>query len=172
MWAERATENECPPPVASVSNIPVAKGFHLPLVQPSLLAWETHGNTGLGYAKLPVPQSKAQAQHGVDFLIENVMKNPGEITLVAIGPLTNVAIAIRKEPRFAAALFELEGGATGTIASLLACPLVADLRLLGTKANLEARANFAELAVAGRVERFPEDDTLRQELAEIGRAHV
>ena len=93
--------------LANAGDIPVAKGCELPLVQPSLLALETHGNSGLGYAKLPEPQIRPIAQHGCDFLIEKILSSPGEITLVAIGPLTNVAMAIRKEPRFAAAVKEL-----------------------------------------------------------------
>ena len=93
--------------LARASHIPVAMGCELPLVQPSLLAPETHGNTGLGYAKLPSPQSKPTRQHGCDFLVEKIMSNPGEIALVAIGPLTNVALAIRKEPRVVAALKEI-----------------------------------------------------------------
>src|SRR5262245_35129521 len=93
--------------LACASHIPVAKGCELPLVQPSLLAPETHGNTGLGYAKLPEPQSKPIAQHAIDFLIERIMSNPGEITLVALGPLTNVALAIRQEPRLVHSIKEL-----------------------------------------------------------------
>ena len=93
--------------LAGASHIPLAKGCALPLVQPSLLAPETHGDTGLGYAKLPEPQSKPIGQHGSDFLLEQIMSNPGEITLVAIGPLTNVALAIRQEPRVVGALKEL-----------------------------------------------------------------
>ncbi|HXF85562.1 MAG TPA: nucleoside hydrolase [Anaerolineales bacterium] len=93
--------------LAQASHIPVAKGCEVPLVQPSLLATETHGNTGLGYAKLPEPRAKPIVRHGSDFLIETILSNPGEITLVAIGPLTNVALAIRKEPRFAQAVKEL-----------------------------------------------------------------
>jgi purine nucleosidase len=93
--------------LAGASHIPLAAGCELPLVQPSLLAPETHGNTGLGYAKLPEPRSRPVVQHGCDFLIEKIMTNPGEITLVAVGPLTNVALAIRKEPGVAKALKEL-----------------------------------------------------------------
>ena len=89
------------------ANIPVARGCELPLVQPSLLAPETHGDTGLGYAKLPVPRASPTPQHGVDFLIEQILKSPGEITLLAIGPLTNVALAIRQEPRLVGALKEI-----------------------------------------------------------------
>jgi purine nucleosidase len=93
--------------LANASHIPLAKGCEVPLVQPSLLAPETHGNSGLGYAKLPEPRSRPIVQHGCDFLIERVMSNPGEITLVAVGPLTNVAIAIRKEPKIIKSLKEI-----------------------------------------------------------------
>ncbi|MBK9926134.1 MAG: nucleoside hydrolase [Anaerolineales bacterium] len=93
--------------LANAGHIPLARGCELPLVQPSLLAPETHGNTGLGYAKLPEPRIRPTVQHGCDFLIEKVMANPGEITLVAVGPLTNIALAMRKEPGFAKALKEL-----------------------------------------------------------------
>lgn len=85
--------------LAGAGHIPVAQGCGLPLVQPSLIAAETHGDTGLGYAKLPEPRAKPTRQHGCDFLIEQILSNPGEITLVAVGPLTNVAWAIRREPR-------------------------------------------------------------------------
>jgi purine nucleosidase len=93
--------------LARASRIPIAKGCELPLVQPSLLAPETHGDTGLGYAKLPEPKSRPIRQHGIDFLIEKILSNPGEITLVAIGPLTNIALAIRQEPRIVQAIKEL-----------------------------------------------------------------
>jgi purine nucleosidase len=85
--------------LAKASHIPVYKGCELPLVQPSLLAPETHGQQGIGYAKLPAPQTKPQVQKGSDFLIQKIMSTPGEITLVCIGPLTNLALAIRQEPR-------------------------------------------------------------------------
>ena len=93
--------------LARARHIPLARGCELPLVQPSLLAPETHGDTGLGYANLPEPESRPIGQHASDFLIERIMSSPGEITLVAIGPLTNVALAIRQEPRIVAALKEL-----------------------------------------------------------------
>ena len=93
--------------LAGAGHIPLARGCELPLVQPSLLAAETHGDTGLGYASLPEPRTQPIGLHGSDFLIEKVLSNPGEITLVAIGPLTNVALAIRKEPKFAKSLKEI-----------------------------------------------------------------
>lgn len=85
--------------LVNASHVPVYKGCDLPLVKESLLGPETHGDLGLGYAKLSAPQSQARVQHGSDFLIEQIMSHPGETTLVAMGPLTNVALAIRKEPR-------------------------------------------------------------------------
>lgn len=99
--------------LAKRSNVPVYRGCELPLVQPSMLSPETHGNSGLGYAQLPAPQSQVRAQHGSDFIIEHIMSHPGEITLVCIGPLTNVALAIRKEPRIVQAVKEvfIMGGA-------------------------------------------------------------
>ena len=85
--------------LAKASHIPVYKGCDLPLVQPSLLAPETHGAQGIGYAKLSAPPTKPQLQKGSDFLIGKIMSAPKEITLVCIGPLTNIAMAIRQEPR-------------------------------------------------------------------------
>ncbi len=85
--------------LAKASHIPVYRGCELPLVQPSLLAPETHGDHGIGYAKLPAPLNLPQVQKGSDYLIEKIMSSPGEITLVCIGPLTNLALAIRQEPR-------------------------------------------------------------------------
>jgi purine nucleosidase len=93
--------------LARSASIPVARGCHLPLVQPSLLAPETHGDTGLGYASLPAPQTLPHRQHAVDFLIDTILAAPGEFTLVAIAPLTNIALAMRKEPRILSALKEM-----------------------------------------------------------------
>jgi purine nucleosidase len=93
--------------LANATDIPVAKGCELPLVQPSLLAPETHGDRGLGYAELSSPRTQSVAQHAIDFLIEKILATPGEFTLVAIGPLTNVALAIRQEPRIVQALKEI-----------------------------------------------------------------
>ena len=93
--------------LAHAGHIPVAKGCELPLLQPSLLAPETHGDTGLGYAKLPAPRATPILQHGIDFLIETILASPGEITLLAIAPLTNVALALRQEPRIVEALKEI-----------------------------------------------------------------
>ena len=93
--------------LGGAAHIPVASGCLYPLVQPSLLAPETHGDEGIGYARLPQPKTSVSARHGVDVLIETMLSAPGEFTIVAIGPLTNLAVAIRREPAIVPAIGEL-----------------------------------------------------------------
>ncbi len=99
--------------LAGAAHVPVYQGFSRPIVQPRLLAPETHGTTGLGYARLPAPAAKPHAGHAMDFLIERITASPGEITLVAVGPLTNLAVALRREPRLVDAVRDviIMGGA-------------------------------------------------------------
>ncbi len=80
------------------SDVPVAMGCARPLIKPLITAADTHGPTGMGYATLPSYSTRALSQHAVDFIIEQVQHAPGEITVVAVGPLTNLALAIRKAP--------------------------------------------------------------------------
>jgi purine nucleosidase len=84
--------------LAQATHIPVAKGADRPLVQPLLLAPETHGNTGLGYAQLPPPEIDPDPTPAVALMIEKILAHPGDVTIVAVGPLTNLALAIRTEP--------------------------------------------------------------------------
>jgi purine nucleosidase len=68
-------------------------------------AEHVHGRTGLDGPALPEPGLRPRAGHGVDFIVDTVMAAPeGAITLCALGPLTNVAAAIIKEPRLATRL--------------------------------------------------------------------
>jgi purine nucleosidase len=93
--------------LSNASHVPVARGTSLPMVGPLLASDHVHGVSGLGNANLPEPRVKPVPQHAIDYLIERFLAEPGEISLFAIGPLTNVALAIRKEPRFAQAVREL-----------------------------------------------------------------
>ncbi len=88
-------------------HIPLAVGCELPLLRPPVTAHDTHGHRGLGYAQLPPAQIQPVREHAVDFIIREALAAPGEVTLVAVGPLTNVALALRKEPRLAGALREI-----------------------------------------------------------------
>ena len=83
------------------TDIPIARGCAEPLVRARLDAAHVHGDNGLGNVTLPEPTVVPVKQHAVDLIIEKIMQNPGEITLVAIGPLTNIALAVRREPRIA-----------------------------------------------------------------------
>lgn len=90
---------------AGASHIPVARGCLLPLVSPLNKTGDAvHGSSGLGEAVLPEPKSKPVNQHAIDFLIERILAAPQEITLFTVGPMTNLALAIRKEPRIVQAL--------------------------------------------------------------------
>lgn len=100
--------------MANRSDIPVYVGVASPLLRPAFTAAETHGASGLGYAVLPPAESAIATTHAVDFIIDTIMANPGEVSLIPVAPLTNIALAIRKEPRIVSAVREviIMGGAT------------------------------------------------------------
>jgi purine nucleosidase len=81
------------------SDVPVIPGVALPLIRPPFTAPETHGDSGLGNARLTPPRLAPADAHAVDFLVRAIMRSQEPVTLVAVAPLTNVAIAIRREPR-------------------------------------------------------------------------
>ncbi len=95
--------------------VPVTEGCATPLVRPALDAAHVHGESGLGGAKLPRPAATPAGGHAIDYIIETVREAPGEITLVATGPLTNIALAVRKEPRLTQWVrdFVIMGGSSG-----------------------------------------------------------
>lgn len=94
--------------LAGAGRIPVARGCASPLVSTLGKAGEAvHGTSGVGRAVLPQPKSQPVDQHAVDYLIERILAEPQQITLFTIGPMTNLALAIRKEPRILPALKEL-----------------------------------------------------------------
>jgi len=94
---------------------PVTAGCATPLIRPALDARHVHGESGLGGAKLPQPAGQPATGHAIDYIIDTVRAAPGEITLVAIGPLTNIALAVRKEPRLPELVkdFVIMGGSSG-----------------------------------------------------------
>lgn len=83
------------------ADLPVAPGCVAPLLRAPRTARMVHGSDGLGGSRLPKPTTNPCAMHATDFIIESVAAAPGEITLVATGPLSNVALAVRREPRLA-----------------------------------------------------------------------
>ena len=81
-----------------LTDVPVALGATEPLVKNLSIAEETHGDTGLGHAVLPEPQTKISGTNAANLIIEIVNANPGEITILCIGPVTNLALALLKDP--------------------------------------------------------------------------
>src|SRR5699024_1037013 len=85
--------------IGNITDVPIAAGAGVPLVRPQIVAEDIHGDSGMDGPELPEPTVELDTRHGVDLIIETVMNHPpGEITLVATGPLTNIAIAIPREP--------------------------------------------------------------------------
>jgi inosine-uridine nucleoside N-ribohydrolase len=100
--------------LAGRPDIPVARGAEKPLLRPYTgKGWHVHGRNGLGEVEFPEPKVQPDKRRAATFIIDTIMANPGEITLVPLGPLTNVALAVATEPRIAENVKEvvLMGGA-------------------------------------------------------------
>jgi purine nucleosidase len=98
-----------------LARVPVRSGSPGPLLRPALDARDVHGADGLAGARLPAPSTAARPGHAVDYLIEEIAAAPGEITLVATGPLTNIALAVRRHPALVNQVsdFVIMGGSAG-----------------------------------------------------------
>lgn len=94
------------------TGIPVAAGAAGPLVREAKNAAEVHGAGGLGDVILPKAELPLDGAHAVDLIINTLEASPGEVHLVAVGPMTNIALALRQEPRITewAASFVIMGG--------------------------------------------------------------
>jgi purine nucleosidase len=97
------------------TSVPVTAGCAGPLLRPAADARAVHGETGLGGAALPGSGRAPARGHAADFIIERASAGPGEVTLIATGPLTNIALALRKEPRLPELVreFVIMGGSAG-----------------------------------------------------------
>ena len=84
--------------LAGRCDVPVAGGAQHPLNQKLVTAEFWHGRNGLANIQLPAPKCQADARFGPDLIIELVHKHPHQITLVPIGPETNIALAVSKDP--------------------------------------------------------------------------
>lgn len=94
--------------IAGRTDVPVAHGADNPLVRdyggpvPFI-----HGEDGQGDVHLPPPSGEAVSQTAAAFIVEEIMRAPGQVTLVPIGPLTNIALALRLEPSIAGKVREV-----------------------------------------------------------------
>ncbi|MBD3190516.1 MAG: nucleoside hydrolase [Candidatus Heimdallarchaeota archaeon] len=88
--------------------IAVYQGSEKPLEKELLMASEVHGRDGLANTELAInPQITYQDEPAVDFLISHILNHPNEITIIALGPLTNIASCILQEPTFSSKVKEL-----------------------------------------------------------------
>jgi inosine-uridine nucleoside N-ribohydrolase len=109
--------------LAGHPEVPVARGAEKPLLRPFAGdGWRVHGRNGLGGVEFPPPRGQPDPRRAAQFIVDVVMANPGEITLVPIGPLTNIAIAVALEPRIAKHVKEvvLMGGAASVVGNVSA----------------------------------------------------
>jgi len=88
--------------LAGRCDVVVAGGAQHPLNQKLITAQFWHGKNGLANVELPPSKCKADPRFGPDLIIEMVHKYPHEITLIPVGPLTNIALAVSKDPSIAA----------------------------------------------------------------------
>ena len=87
--------------LAGRTEIPVARGEKYPLRRKLITAPIVHGKNGLGETELPSPAKTAESRHAVDLIIDLVRAHPGQITLLPMGPLTNIARVLLKQPGIA-----------------------------------------------------------------------
>ena len=155
--------------LANRCDIPVAAGAQHPLFQKLITAEFWHGKNGLANVELPPSKCKVDSRYGPDLIIQMVHAAPHEITLVPVGPLTNIALAVLKDPSIV--------------------PLVKEVILMGGSisggnVNAAAEANIYNDPEAAQIvfqAGWPltmvgldvGDKTLisRKQLAELGRTH-
>ena len=94
--------------MAHATNIPVHAGCDRPMIRPLEVAAAVHGETGLDGVTLPEPTRPLDEGHAVNWIVDTIMSHePGTITLVPTGPLTNIAMAVRMEPRIVSRVKEV-----------------------------------------------------------------
>ncbi|HOZ38472.1 MAG TPA: nucleoside hydrolase [Anaerolineaceae bacterium] len=104
-------------------HIPVAQGCGQPMVHDIIsFSAGVHGKDGFGNTNLPLPHGKLDPRHAAQFIIDTVMANPHEVILAPLGPLTNIAMAYRLEPRIAPLVKEvvLMGGCAFALGNISA----------------------------------------------------
>ena len=87
-------------------NVPVAIGSEFPIVRERVICAAIHGESGLDGFDFPEYNKKFDKRHGVQLIIDSVMNND-DVTVVATGPLTNVALALKMEPKIAKRIKEI-----------------------------------------------------------------
>jgi purine nucleosidase len=102
------------------ASTPVYIGCSKPILRQPIYADWFHGDDGMGNMHYPEPISKPQTTHAVDVIIDTIKTYPGEITLVTLGPLTNIAAALLRAPEIASLVQRcvIMGGAANTVGNV------------------------------------------------------
>lgn len=97
-------------------NVPIHAGMPKPIMREQIVADNIHGESGLDGPTFAPLTRKAERKHAIQYIIDTLMNSDGDITLVPVGPLTNIAVAIRMQPDILPKIREivLMGGAYGT----------------------------------------------------------
>lgn len=101
--------------LAGIRDIPIARGMEKPLTREPEYAADIHGESGLDGPDIPEPDLVLAPQHAVDLIIDLLQRSEGDITLVATGPLTNIATVLERAPHLAQKIkaISIMGGAIG-----------------------------------------------------------
>jgi purine nucleosidase len=157
-----------------MTGVPVVAGSQGPLLRSAIDARDVHGESGLGQVQLPEPATGPDPGHGADFIIDQVRAAPGEITLIAVGPLTNIALAVRRYPALTTEVsdFVIMGGSAGrgNVTPAAEFNIAADpeaaaivfgagwtVTMVGLDVTLQARADAAIRARLGTLGRLAGD---------------
>lgn len=89
------------------TDIPVARGMGKPLARALAKDPFSHGSDGQAEIHLPRPQTRPSSSHGVDLIIDTVKANPGDVTVITLGPFTNLAMALMKAPEIVPLIAEV-----------------------------------------------------------------
>ena len=125
--------------LAGRTDVEVALGRTVPLVRPLEVTPETHGPQGLGYAELPLANRPLSERHAADVIVTAARDRPGEVTLITLGPMTNLAVALEREPElphllrrlvFMGGAFRVPGNTTPTAEWNIHCDPEAAQRVL------------------------------------------
>ncbi len=93
--------------LAGRADIPVARGADAPLVGRLVTSRHVHGENGLGNVELPAPNASPFVGTATDLIVSTIRAHPGRITLIPVGPLTNIAIALKQHPDLTANIKEI-----------------------------------------------------------------
>ena len=156
-------------------NVPVATGAASPLVQKPLPHPDfVHGKDGLGNINLSPSTQTPLSADAADFIVEQANLHPGEITLVAVGPLTNVAVALQRDPDLPGKLKNLVvmGGALdepGNVSPVAEANFLGDPHAADEVFSVEWPAVIVGLDVTHKVLLFDSDlDTIARDSSTYG----